>query len=278
VLLKTFLEVVKYRHFGKAADTLCITQSAVSARIKLMESQLGVKLFVRQRKAIQLTTAGYRLMRHAESIVSGWERACQEIALAPDFTSTLAVGLAQDLWSILMRDWVEAMRRGHPQVALRIETHPGEPLVHRLTSHLLDIAFMFEPPMMPGLETEQVMEVPLMLVASRPGLNLAEAMAEDYYLVDWGSAFARRHAELFDDLPTPAFKVNTGVMALDLLLRQGGSAYLSQRAVEEEIAQGRLFPVEEAPVISRFAYAIYSPQSQRLENVQLALSGLRTLL
>lgn len=274
-LLKTFLEVVKRRHFGRAADTLCITQSAVSARIKLLESQLGLQLLVRDRKEIQLTPAGHRLRRHAETIVSGWERARQEIALAPEYTATLAIGLAQDLWRILLRDWVAQMRRDHPAVALRIETHPGETLVHRLTSHLLDLACMFEPPMMPGLETEQLLEIPLSLVASRPGLTVDAAMAEGYLLVDWGSAFALRHAELFADLPTPAVKVNAGGLAVDLLLRHGGSAYLSQRMVQSEIEQGRLFLVEDAPVIGRFAYAVYSPQSQRLESIRQALAGLR---
>ncbi len=276
-LLKTFLEVVKRRHFGRAAETLCITQSAVSARIKLLESQLGLQLLVRQRKDIQLTPAGIRLLRHAETIVSGWERARQEIALAPDFSSILAIGLAQDLWNIMLRDWLVAMRREQPAIALRIETHPGEVLVHRLTSHLLDLAFMFEPPMMPGLETEQVLEVPLVLVASRPGLSVVEAMTDDYLLVDWGSVFALRHAELFADLPTPAIKVNAGVLAIDLLLRMGGSAYLSQRMAQRQIDQGRLFLVEGAPVISRFAYAVYSPHSQRLESIREALAGLRAL-
>ncbi len=277
ILLKTFLEVVKRRHFGKAADTLCITQSAVSARIKLLESQLGLQLLVRHRKEIQLTPAGHRLLRHAETIVSGWERARQEIALAPSFSATLAVGLAQDLWQILLRNWVVRMRREEPAIALRIETHPGETLVHRLTNHLLDIALMFEPPLMPGLETEQVLEVPLVLVASRPGLSAAEAMAGDYLLVDWGSAFALRHAELFADLPTPAVKVNAGMLAVDLLLSMGGSAYLSQRMVQAQIDEGRLFLVPDAPVISRFAFAVYSPRSQRLESIRQALDGLRSV-
>ncbi len=276
-LLKTFLEVVKRRHFGRAAETLCITQSAVSARIKLLESQLGLQLLVRQRKDIQLTPAGIRLLRHAETIVSGWERARQEIALAPDFSSILAIGLAQDLWDIMLRDWLVAMRREQPAIALRIETHPGEVLVHRLTSHLLDLAFMFEPPMMPGLETEQVLEVPLALVASQPGLDVSEAMAGDYLLVEWGSAFSVRHAELFPDLSTPVIKVNAGVLAVDLLLEMGGCAYLSQRMVQQEIDQERLFLVEDAPVISRFAYAVYSPHSQRLEIIREALAGLRAL-
>jgi DNA-binding transcriptional LysR family regulator len=277
-ILKTFLEVVKRRHFGKAADTLCITQSAVSARIKLLESQLGLQLLVRHRKDIQLTSAGHRLLRHAETIVSGWERARQEIALAPTFSSTLAVGMVQDLWHILPHDWVAQIRRDQPAIALHIETRPGETLVRCLTSHLLDLAFMFEPPMMPGLETEQVLEIPLVLVASHPGLSVVEAMSGGYLLVDWGSIFALRHAELFPDLPAPAVKVNAGMLALDLLLKMGGSAYLSQRMVQSHVDGGRLFLVEDAPVIERFAFAVYSPQSQRLEAIRMLLAGLRSLV
>jgi DNA-binding transcriptional LysR family regulator len=276
-LLKTFLEVVKRGHFGKAADTLCITQSAVSARIKLLESQLGVQLLVRQRKEIQLTPAGHRLLRHAQTIVGGWERARQEIALTPDFSSVLAVGLALDLWSIRLREWARSMCRALPDLALNIDTLPGGALVQRLTSHLLDLAFLFEPPLIQGLETEQVLEVPLVLVASRPGLTPDEAVSRDYLLVDWGSAFALRHAELFSDRAVPAIKVNAGVLARDLLLRQGGSAYLSLQAVQTDLDQGRLFRVPEAPKISRFAYAVYSPQSQRLECIHLALARLRAL-
>lgn len=274
-LLKTFLEVVKRRHFGEAAEALCITQSAVSARIKLLESQLGQQLFVRQRKDLQLTPAGNRLLHHAETIVRGWERARQDVALEPAFSSSLALGSSQDLWHILLRERIPHIHRMLPATALQIETHPSETLVRRLTSHLLDLAFMFEPPMMPGLEMEQVMEIPLVLVASREGLGIAEAMASNYILVDWGSAFALRHAELFAQMPVSSLKVNAGVLALDLLKGMGGSAYLSRHMVQPQLDQGSLFLVREAPVINRFAFVLHSPGNQRQEILQQALQALR---
>ncbi|MGL5048089.1 MAG: LysR family transcriptional regulator, partial [Shewanella sp.] len=54
-LLKTFLEVSRTRHFGKAAENLYLTRSAVSFRVKQLESILGVALFERQRNNIQPT-------------------------------------------------------------------------------------------------------------------------------------------------------------------------------------------------------------------------------
>ena len=53
--LTTFIEVANTRHFGKAAENLYLTQSAVSARIKLLEEYFHSTLFIRQRNSIQLT-------------------------------------------------------------------------------------------------------------------------------------------------------------------------------------------------------------------------------
>ena len=80
-LLRTFLELDRTRHFGKAAESLFVTQSAVSARIRLLEETLGVPLFIRRRNELQLTGAGERLKRHAETIVSAWQRALTDAAL-----------------------------------------------------------------------------------------------------------------------------------------------------------------------------------------------------
>ena len=71
-LLRTFLEVNRTRHFGEAAEALHLTQAAVSARIKLLESTLGVRLFDRVRRDIHLTPEGNRLVKHADLLLAGW--------------------------------------------------------------------------------------------------------------------------------------------------------------------------------------------------------------
>ncbi len=66
-LLKTFLEVSRTRHFGRAAESLYLTQSAVSFRIRQLENQLGVNLFTRHRNNIRLTAAGEKLLPYARN-------------------------------------------------------------------------------------------------------------------------------------------------------------------------------------------------------------------
>ncbi|HAF04989.1 MAG TPA: hypothetical protein DCK77_03060 [Shigella sp.] len=64
-LLKTFLEVSRTRHFGRAAESLYLTQSAVIFQTRHLKNQLGVTLFPRHRNNIRLTAAGenYCLMQ-----------------------------------------------------------------------------------------------------------------------------------------------------------------------------------------------------------------------
>lgn len=56
-LLRAFLEIHRLRHFGRAAKNLFISQSAISARVRQLEDELGTRLFTRERNNIELTPA-----------------------------------------------------------------------------------------------------------------------------------------------------------------------------------------------------------------------------
>ncbi|MBY4676485.1 LysR substrate-binding domain-containing protein [Marinobacterium arenosum] len=79
--LKTFAEVAEQQSLSKAAASLCISPSAVSHQMKLLEQQLGLKLFQRRAHGIQLTAAGEQLAQHAsramQQVRLGVRKACQ---------------------------------------------------------------------------------------------------------------------------------------------------------------------------------------------------------
>jgi DNA-binding transcriptional LysR family regulator len=265
-LLRTFLEVARQRHFGRAADRLHVTQSAVSARIKLLETTLGLELFSRKRNDIQLTLPGQRLMSHAETIVRGWQRARQELALEPQVTA-IAVGFSPDLWEGAMRDWTLATRQGHTDIALQLEMHTPQLLSERVISGGLDIALLFEPPQAPGMEIHALFDIRLLLVASQADISLQQAFDSNYILVDWGLSFALRHASLFGERPAPMLRVSSGSMALGLLLQQAGAAYLPEPSVRSHLQQGLLHRVADAPEISRRVFAIHRSGRQDEERL-----------
>ena len=273
-LLRTFLELHRTRHFARAAERLHLTQSAVSARIRLLEETLGQQLFTRKRNDIQLTAAGGRLLKHAETIHSAWTRARQEASLTPEYTTSLAVGGAFDLWNMLLTEWIAEVNRQLPEIALQAEAHAAEVLVRRLLDGVLDLGFLFEPPRLPGQVVRQVAVVKLVLVTTRPGRSLEEALGPGYVMVNWGESFALEHARLFPDTATPALRMSHGTLALGFILARGGAAYLPERLVGERLAQGRLHRVAEAPAIERFAYAVYRPGGEREPVIRQALACL----
>ena len=141
VALKTFLEVNRTRHFGHAADNLYVSQSTVSARIKLLEDQIGMPLFVRQRNNIQLTDAGNRLIRYAENIVTNWTRARQEIGIAEQDHIPLVVGASSSLWDSILQNWLIQLYESYPKLSFHAEVHASEILLRRVLERSMDMAF-----------------------------------------------------------------------------------------------------------------------------------------
>ena len=270
--LRTFLEVSRTRHFGKAAENLFVTQSAVSARIRLLETTLGVALFTRKRNDVQLTSAGQRLLNHAETIVGTWTRARQEAGLNAEYDEVLAVAGLIDLWPVFIDRWLATLPESLPGVVITAETHASETLVRRLVDGLLDIGILFEPTQMPNLAARQIGEIELILVADRPGLTTKRAMSHGYISVDWGTSFSHEHARRFMDMPIPAMRAGLGTIGYSILVQRGGAAFLPASLVEKDLESKRLYRVQEAPVFQRPVYALYQTSSVREKTILKAVS------
>ncbi len=256
-LLKTFLEVNRTRHFGKAADNLFVSQSAVSARIRQLEELVGVELFTRDRNNIQPTSAGQKLVPHAERMLNNWHRALQEIVQTDDSRTPLAVAGESSLWDIVLQEWLNWIDDEQPDIGLYAEALSHDAQLRRLLDGSLDLAFLFEAPQMTQLLATEVARVPLVMVASRPGLSIEQALTEDYLMVDWGTSFAISHARFFPEMPAPRLRIGLGRLARSLLLKCGGAAYLALPMVQEALTGGQLHLVDGAPEIDRSAYAVY---------------------
>lgn len=265
--LKTFIEVNRTRHFGQAADNLYLSQSAVSARIRLLEEEVGIPLFTRQRNNIELTPAGKKLLNYAENILVTWHRAKQEIGASEEKRIPITIGCMPSLWEILLHDLVRYLHKSLPTLVMHTESQNYDVLQRRVKEGTIDVAFCFDYPQMPDLEVVEVMNVPLVMVSSKPKLELSQALSSEYILVDWGSAFASAHAKNFPSMPTPIMRVSIGRMAKDLLLSQGGTAYLAEPMIRQEIDGKKLHKVKDAPVLNRSAYIAYAPDNDKIETI-----------
>ena len=269
-LLRTFLEVNRTRHFGQAAAAMSLTQAAVSARIKALEGILGVSLFVRDRRDIRLTSAGNRLISRADRLISEWRKVRQEIS-AGGAQKQMSVGGSPRVWDVALQQWLLDVRAAQPDLALITEIHSPDLLTRKLLDGVLDLVFMLEPPQLEVLQIRNIGGLSLRLVSSQPNQQLQAALAQNYLMVDWGLAHALQHRRLFPDAPEPQTRLANGSLALQYLLRLGGSAYLPDSMVQDHIASGRLFTVADAPQIDHRIHAVYPLRSGRLDLVDTLL-------
>ncbi len=274
-MLRTFLEVNRTRHFGRSAEALHITQAAVSSRIKSLEQLLGVRLFERTTRAINLTPEGRRLINHAERQIAAWRAARQDVSYRQS-TEQLILGGSLRLWDPVLQPWLRVLRDRFPTLALIAEAQAPEQLTRRLIDATLDVAVMLEPAQLDILQIREIGAVDLRLVSTRGNDSLESAVSDGYVYVDWGLSHGLDHRRAFPDAPEAMTRVSQAKMALDLILQVGGSAYLPRSMVADEITQQELHVVRRAPRFVRKVYATYLLRSTRLELVENSIELIRS--
>jgi DNA-binding transcriptional LysR family regulator len=274
VAARTFLEIVKTGSFVRAAANLNITQTAVSARVRVLEEQLDRQLFIRNKAGARLTPAGDQFLRYATTLVQLWERARHDVAMPVGRENAVTIGGEHSLWNPLLRNWLVWMKNECADVAVRVQIDVPERLIDQVQEGIIDLAVVYAPPHRTGVVEELLLEEALVAVTTDAAGG--EAASCDYLFVDWGSEFRENHHNAFPDAPSPALSVNHGPLALDYILAVGGSGYFRMEAARPHLESGRLHLVPDKP---RFAYSIYALYSAKADErlMERVRSGLRAV-
>ena len=275
-LARTFLMVAETGSFIDAAGRLNCTQSTVSARIKVLEGELGRPLFERSKVGASLTSAGEQFRRHALALVRVWQHAQLEIGLTKQHRDHLATGAPQCLWDGFLLRWVSWLRRTMPDIAMSANCAPTPVLTQRLLEGTLDLAVMYRPVPPPGLSLEHLFDEELVLVTSArtPATGRQRRATAEYMAIDWGPEFEVDHATAFPDLRNPGLRLDIGAAGLEFLLGHDLSSYAPMRLVRPHLSRGRLKLARRA---RRFVYPVYMvyPEDRDQEAFQPILEGLR---
>ncbi len=258
LLLKTFLEVTRTRHFAKAAENLHVAPSTVSTRIRLLEQSMGLSLLIRNHQQVNITPAGERLLKHARLILSAWDRAYEDVALSERLKKRLVIAGPSSLWDIFLQSWLTTVYQDKPSIGLRAEESSPLRVVEKLDRGLIDIGFLYGQQKIQDMNISQVQDIQLVLVSNLANEKAQTVMSEGYIRVEWGTTFNVLHEFHFIDRPLAAVRVNSARIALDLMLNVGGAAYLPKKMLQSYIQNKQLFKVEDAPEIPMQAFAAYS--------------------
>jgi DNA-binding transcriptional LysR family regulator len=164
--LRYFLAVAEERHFGRAAERLHIAQPPLSQQIRRLEAELGVELFHRTTRRVELSTAGELLLERARSILAAADLAaddCRRAALG-EF-GRLSVGFTGSTTYALLPAVASALREGLPGVELELHGEMTTPAqVDGLLHGSLDLGFLRPPVRSRELTIELIRSEPLVAV------------------------------------------------------------------------------------------------------------------
>ncbi|MCQ1059756.1 HTH-type transcriptional regulator HdfR [Photobacterium sp. DNB23_23_1] len=272
-LLRTFLEVTKTRHFGRAADNLFLTQSAVSFRIRQLETQLGNDLFSRQRGNVHLTAAGERLQPYAEAILQTWGRARQDVALTETLNQQVTIGASSLFWEFDgISDWISRIYRHVDGLALRLESIPRQSLAKQLLDKSVDVAITSEPPKIENLQVTKVRDYQLQLVTKETNCTMEKVKSLPMVYLDWGTRFSVEHSRIVELQKTPIMHTHSSKMALEFLINNKGVGFLPSPVVAGSVQDGLLFPVENAPVMEQSLYLVWREDTEKADMLESMLA------
>nr|WP_086938555.1 HTH-type transcriptional regulator HdfR [Thaumasiovibrio occultus] len=265
-LLRTFLEVSKTRHFGKAADNLFLTQSAVSFRIRQLEGQLGNPLFSRQRGNIHLTQAGERLQPYAEAILQTWGRAKQDVALTTEQNVQLAFGASPMFWEFEgVSPWLDQCYNAIEGLAFRLDSAPRQEMARKIYERQIDVGLTSEPPKGEELVVKKLCDYEMHLITAKPNLKMEQCENELLVILDWGTRFAIEHAKHTHFNRPAVMQTQSPRTALNFITSNGGIAYLPTPVAATALAEGQCFVVEDAPVMEHSLYMVWHQDNEKSE-------------
>ena len=139
--IESFLRIVQKGNFSKAAESLALTQPALSQRIKLLEDELGYPLFMRQKgcRALQLTPAGEEFLVIAKKMTGLWSDALN-IQTGSGTPAMLSVSVADSIMTCAMPSISRSFLRDNPDIKLLLNNYHTRDAYHRVESGELDAA------------------------------------------------------------------------------------------------------------------------------------------
>jgi LysR family glycine cleavage system transcriptional activator len=266
--LRAFEAAARHESAKQAAEELSVTATAISHQIRALEESLGLALFVRKPRQLELTMAGRELQQVLESAFDSIGAAVERLSAAPrrhavTLSTTPAVAVR---WLL---SWVCLLRDSHPDIDLRIHAS-HEPVA--LDGVTADIAIRYGDGRWPGLVAEKLFDNTF-IPACSPLLGLHDAAELPRHTLihfrnqavissplDW--AVWQKQAQV------PGLDVAAGLVfsdethAVSAAVGAQGVALMSRQLIEDELTAGRLVQPFGPELEGKPFFLVY-PESRR---------------
>ncbi len=272
--LQVFHAVAKHRSFTKAAETLFMTQPAVTFQIKQLEEQYNTRLFERGHGQITLTEAGQVVFDYAERILAlSAELDARMKDLTGQVAGALLIGASMTIADYLLPQVLGEFKTRFPGIVPRLLVGNSETVQNQVAEHALDIGFIEGESLLPSLVTEVCCEDELQLVCA-PSHPLAkrktatsDLLAQHAYISREPGSGTREVADRYlqkagmaPDALHPAMELGSPEALKGLVGTGFGFAIMSRATVAKETRLGELVGIPFSPRMVRSLSAVYAKQ------------------
>ena len=267
--------------FKRAADSLYVSQPAVSLQVQHLERQLDVPLFDRGGRRAQLTEAGQLLLSYGDRILSLCQETCRAIDDLQNLNGgTLIIGASQTTGTYLMPQMIGLFRKKYPEVSVQLHVHSTRRTAWSVANGQVDLAIIggeIPADLLDSLEITPYAEdeLALILPTSHPMAQVGMLPIEELYKLQFitldSQSTIRKAIDrvLLDSGVDPrqlaiAMELNS-IEAIKNAVQAGlGAAFLSITAIEKELQMGALQQVRiDGVVIKRMLLQIRNPNRYR---------------
>jgi DNA-binding transcriptional LysR family regulator len=249
--LRTFRTVATLLSFNRAAETLNYAQSTVSAQIKALEEDLGVRLFDRLGKRIVLTEAGELLSQYAQKMLDIEAETLADVKGRNEPRGSLTIRTPQSIGANFLPRVLAAYRAEFSGVSLNFHTCAFHSLEHELQTGVTDLAFLLaESIQAANLIAEPLRFEPLLMVtnpghplAQKAKVSIRDLMDQSIFLAQSDCGYRMVFEQMLEDARVKrgaTLEFNSVEMLKASLKISPGVAMIPEITVRDDIRRGEL--------------------------------------
>jgi LysR family hydrogen peroxide-inducible transcriptional activator len=197
IQLQYVLAVAKYKNFTLAAEKTYVTQPTLSMQIQKLEEELGIILFDRSKKPIQLTDIGKRIIQQATQVVQESGRIRDIVEQQKGFIGgDFKLGIISTVMPTLLPMFLRTFIRKYPKVHLKIEEQHTSTILQQLKEGFLDAAIAATPLGNPDIRERPLYFEPFVAyipdahrLYKKKKIEITDLSLEDMLLLEEGHCF-----------------------------------------------------------------------------------------
>lgn len=276
--IKTFVIAAKYENYRLAAERLYLAQPTVTMHIQHLEKEMGIKLFEKVGRNVQLTRAGHRFLPNARQLLDSYRNSMTELKnWQQGYEKKLVLAVSPLIAGSILPFILQQFMKNYPSVNVVIMVMESNEIGEAISTGKADFGLSRMKPIQSDVTSYSLYKDPVILVAPHTDGDWESPPPDIDYLFEQFALFTHNHPVYWDDLLTeirsfyPAARtmvITQSVVTVRFIEEGLGFSFLPRSSVQRELLEGRLLEVDipflQMPEASTYVVKKYEIQEAEL--------------